>query len=93
METQYNKIKLNSIYGEILINIRKEHVDRISEKLVNLNIIPIQYIDEKIQLDNIRNKTNILINNQSRIDFIKNILNKECAKSLSKEINNLCVSL
>ena len=90
MENKYNKINKNSLKGEILIQCRESHLDLISKDFLINKIIPIEYIDKQINLDNI-NKGNIIsiINDTIRLAFIKKLLTKECIKGTSKLIMSM----
>lgn len=88
----YNKINHNSIKGLILINIRDEHIKKISLRLLELNMIPLEYIKDKIRLDNIsKNNNNTLdISNDNISEYLINILSKECIKHTAKYISDMC---
>ena len=91
METKYNKLNKNILKGEILINTRKTYIDLISKDFLINNIIPIEYIDKHINLSNF-NKciVNNIINDEQRLQFIYNLLIKECIKGTSQVISDMC---
>lgn len=91
MENTYTKINKNSLKGEIFINSRKDYIHLISKDFLENKIIPIEYIDNKIHLNNI-NKGNksIIIDDILRLKFIIELLNKECVKGTSRLISDMC---
>ena len=91
METKYNKINKKNIKGEILINTRKTYIDLISKDFLIHKIIPIEYIDKHINLSNFnKGIENSVINDIQRLQFINNLLIKECIKGTSYLISNMC---
>jgi hypothetical protein len=96
MDQKYNKINKNILKGEILIYSRKHYIELISKEFLNNNIIPTEYIDNKLKLDNInKNKNNVepqplLIDDSLRLKFIIELLSKECIKGTSQLIANMC---
>ncbi len=91
MESPYTKINKNSLKGEILINSRKEYINLISKDFLENKIIPIEYIDNKIHLNNInKGNKNIIIDDILRLKFIVDLLNKECVKGTSRLISDMC---
>ena len=95
MDTYYNKINKHSLKGELLIMIRNEYIDLISKQFLDNNIIPIEYIDNKLHLETINKKTNILIEDSIiitdtlRIEFIRKLLSKELIKGTAHVITTL----
>ena len=91
MDSTYNKTNKNILKGEILIYSRNNYIEYISNSFLIHKIIPFEYIDKHINLDNIRkgNTTNI-INDTLRLQFIIDLLKKECIKGTSKLISDLC---
>ena len=87
-----NKLNEKSLEGNILIEIRNKHVKEIVKTMMNpeYNIIPLEYIDERIRLDCIKNKTEYINDNESRLIYLTNILMKECIKGTSKIISDMC---
>ena len=93
---QYNKINKNSLKGEILIESRNTYIELLSKDFLINRIIPIEYIDNKINLNNI-NKSKIdkdyiihEINDIQRLHFIHDLLIKECIRGTSKLITTMC---
>ena len=71
--TTYNKLNEKSLKGYLLINIRDNYIKQIAKQMLDpkYNIIPLEYIDEKLRLEFI--KTNI----ESNIDnnkYHKNVI-------------------
>jgi hypothetical protein len=91
MDSIYNKTNKNILKGEIFIYSRNTYIEYISNSFLINKIIPIEYIDKQINLDYIRkgNTTNI-INDTIRLQFIIDLLKKECIKGTSKLISDLC---
>ena len=89
---QINRLNEKSLQGNILIEIRNKHVESIVKKICNpeYNIIPLEYIDEKIRLESIQKKIEYVNNTESRIKYLSNILMKECSKGTSKIISEMC---
>ena len=89
---QINRLNEKSLQGNILIEIRNKHVESIVKKIFNpeYNIIPLEYIDEKIRLESIQKQIEYINNNESRIKYLTNILMKECSKGTSKIISEMC---
>ena len=91
MENTYTKINKNSLKGEIFINSRKDYIHLISKDFLENKIIPIEYIDNKIHLNNInKGNKNIIIDDILRLKFIIELLNKECVKGTSRLISDMC---
>ena len=90
---QINRLNEKSLQGNILIEIRNKHVESIVKKIFNpeYNIIPLEYIDEKIRLESIQKQIEYVNNNESRIKYLTNILMKECSKGTSKIISEMCL--
>ena len=87
---KYTKLNANSVKGELLIHCKKKHISILATKFLNSNIIPIEYIDEKLRLEYIKNKKELIINNSIRLEYIINLLNKECSKTTAKLISDMC---
>jgi len=92
MQKQYNRLNENSLKGCLLINIREKHIKEIANKMLNLdyNIIPIEYIDDKIKIDCLKKEIEFVSNNESRLLYLTNVLMKECSKGTSKIISDMC---
>ena len=91
MDATYTKINKNSLKGEILINSRKNYINLISKDFLDNKIIPFEYIDNKIHLNNInKGIKNIIIDDILRLKFINELLNKECVKGTSRLISDMC---
>jgi hypothetical protein len=91
METKYTKINKKIIKGEILINTRKTYIDLISKDFLINKIIPIEYIDNHINLSNFnKGILNNIINDEQRLKFIYDLLIKECIKGTSHLISDMC---
>jgi len=92
LQIKYNKLNDKSLKGYLLINIREKHIKDIAKQMLNseYNIIPLEYIDDKIRLDCIQKQTICNINNESRLIYLTNILMKECVKGTSKIISEIC---
>jgi hypothetical protein len=90
---QINRLNEKSLQGNILIEIRNKHIESIVKKILNpeYNIIPLEYIDEKIRLECIKKKIEFIPNNDSRIIYLNNLLLKECSKGTSKIISEMCL--
>ena len=92
MQKQYSKLNEKSLKGYILINIREKHVKYLVKKMLDpeYNIIPLEYIDDNIRLESIQKNIECIINDESRILYLTNILLKECSKGTSKIISDMC---
>lgn len=92
MPKQYNKLDINSLKGELLINIREKYVKEISKLLLERNVIPIEYLNEQIRLNNLRHVPNPypIIDDDARMKFIINMISKACTKGTSRLITELC---
>ena len=93
IEKKYNKLNEKSLKGYILINDRDTYIKSIVKTLLkpNYNIIPLEYIDEKIRIDCIRKNIECNINYDNRLEILTNIFLKECTKETSKIISEfLC---
>jgi DNA polymerase II large subunit len=90
---QINRLNEKSLQGNILIEIRNKHVESIVNKILNpeYNIIPLEYIDEKIRLKYIKNQIEFIPNHESRITYLTDLLIKECSKGTSKLISEMCL--
>lgn len=87
---KYNKININSLKGELLINIRDIHIKSLAKELLEKQIIPIEYIDKILTLELLQKKLPIIINDENRLELINKLLNKECVKNTSRLIIDLC---
>lgn len=89
---QINRLNEKSLKGNLLIEIRNKHVETIVKTMLDpkYNIIPLEYIDEKIRLESIQKQIEYVNNNESRITYLSNILMKECSKGTSKIISEIC---
>ena len=93
---QYNKINKKTLKGNLLIETRNIYIELLSKDFLINKIIPIEYIDNKINLDNINklilDKNYIIkeINDTNRLIFINNLLSKECVKGTAKLITDMC---
>ena len=100
MEYKYSKIKKNTLKGEILITSRNTYIELIAKDFLKENIIPIEYIDKNIQLENMNknknknsdkdNTTILLIDDTLRLKFITELLSRECIKGTAHIIANMC---
>ena len=90
---QINRLNEKSLQGNILIEIRNKHVETIVNKILNpeYNIISLEYIDEKIRLEYIKNQIEYIPNHDSRIKYLTNLFMKECSKGTSKLISDMCI--
>ena len=92
---KYNKLNEKSLKGNLLILYRDNYIKTITKYMMSpeYNIVPLEYIDEKLRLDFIKNNIEYDINtnnNNKRLEFLTNILLKECSKGTSKIISDLC---
>jgi tRNA(Phe) wybutosine-synthesizing methylase Tyw3 len=83
--SKYNKITLNSLKGEILIEIRKIQTMKICIELIKKEIVPTQYIDKILLLESCS-----IITNEKRIEKLNEILQKESSKCTAKLISDIC---
>ena len=104
MNYKYNKTKVKSLKGDILITARTEYINLMSKDFLEHKIIPIDYIDKQIYLDYIKtdkktyfnDETNetkeieLIINDTMRLNFINHLLNKEIIKGTAKLITSIC---
>ena len=92
MQKQYNRLNENSLKGCLLINIREKHIKEIANKMLSLdyNIIPLEYIDDKIKIDCLKKEIEFIPNDESRLLYLTNVLMKECSKGTSKIISDMC---
>jgi hypothetical protein len=87
---KYRQINTNILEKEILIEIRKRHVNRISCELIQKNILPNNYLDNLIKLEFIKKGIpDTQINNNIRIKYLQKILQIECCKGTAKWINEI----
>jgi hypothetical protein len=89
MEYKYTKLNIKSLKGEILIASRTKYIELIAKDFLLNKIIPIEYIDKQITLENIKNNT-LIIDDELRLKFIIVLLSKECIKGTAHIIANLC---
>jgi len=86
----YNKTNKNILKGNILIYSRNTYIENISKSFLINKIIPFEYIDNQINLDNIiKGNNTTIINDTIRLQFIIDLLKKECIKGTSKMISDL----
>ena len=95
---QYNKINKKILKGELLIVSRNTYIELLSKDLLINKIIPIEYIDNNINLDNINklilDKDYIIkeINDTNRLKYITELLSKECIKGTARLISDMCAT-
>jgi len=87
----YNKKNINSIKGLILINIREQYILHLVKKIIEYNIIPLEYITEKLRLEYINKGQNFIINDDIIFKFILKLFTKEITIGTSKLISELCL--
>jgi len=89
---KYNKLNEKSLKGNLLILYRDNYIKTIAKQMMSpeYNIIPLEYIDEKLRLEFIKNNIESDIDIDKRLEFLTNILLKECSKGTSKIISDLC---
>ena len=91
MEHKYSKLNKKTLKGEILITSRNIYIELIAKDFLKDKIIPIEYIDKKIQLENMNKNTTILIDDTLRLKIITDLLTKECIKGTAQMIANMCM--
>jgi hypothetical protein len=93
MSRQINRINDKTLEQSILIILRDNYIDNFIEELLkpNCRIIPIEYINENIRLEFLKNKmdTNIIINDKIKQQFLSKMFKKECKKSTAKMISEI----
>ena len=95
MEHKYSKLKKNTLKGEILIMSRNKYIELIAKDFLKDNIIPIEFIDKQIQLENMNknndkdNTTTLLVDDTLRLKFITELLSRECIKGTAHLIANM----
>jgi hypothetical protein len=93
---QYKKINKKMLKGNLLIESRNTYLELVSKEFLINKIIPIEYIDNRINLDNINkhilDKNYIVseINDTQRLKFINELLSKECIKGTARIISDMC---
>lgn len=89
---QINRFNEKSLKGNLLINIRDNYIKTLAKTMLDqkYNIIPVEYIDEKLRLESIKHKIEPNINYSTRLEFLTNLFLKECTKGTSQIISNLC---
>ncbi len=94
----YNKINKKTLKGSLLIESRNTYIELVSKEFLIHKIIPIEYIDNKLNLDTINklilDKNYIIqdINDTHRLKFINELLSKECIKGTARIISDMCSS-
>lgn len=91
MEHKYSKLNKKTLKGEILITSRNTYIELIAKDFLKENIIPIEYIDKNIQLENMYKNPNILIDDTLRLKYITELLSKECIKGTAQIISRMCM--
>jgi hypothetical protein len=91
MEHKYSKLNKKTLKGEILITSRNTYIELIAKDFLKENIIPIEYIDKNIQLENMYKNPNILIDDTLRLKYITELLSKECIKGTAQLIATICM--
>jgi hypothetical protein len=82
--SKYNKLTSGSLKGEILIYIRKKHIEQVAKEILKNDIISIEYLDSKIKLE-----TDKTITDDIRLKYIIDNLSKICNSQTSRLINEL----
>ena len=100
IHTKYIHVNRAMLEGEMLLEIRKYHINAISQEFIKHNIAN-QYIDNLIKLDILKNNINMdpnnpnnpnnpnIYTNEKRFEILNKLLQKECAKETAKLINEL----
>jgi hypothetical protein len=88
--SKYYQLNANSLKGEILVTIRNRHIKLLATQILENEIIPIQYLDDKIKLNFTPHQDNDTITDEIRLKFIYNILSSESNKYTSVLINKMC---
>jgi hypothetical protein len=88
--SKYYQLNANSLKGEILVTIRNRHIKLLATQILENEIIPIQYLDDKIKLNFTPHQDNDTITDEIRLKFIYNILRSESNKYTSVLINKMC---
>lgn len=91
MEHKYSKLNKKTLKGEILITSRNLYIELIAKDFLKENIIPIEYIDKNIQLENMYKNPTILIDDTLRLKYITELLSKECIKGTAQIISRMCM--
>ncbi len=91
MEHKYSKLNKKTLKGEILITSRNTYIELIAKDFLKENIIPIEYIDKNIQLENMYKNPTILIDDTLRLKYITELLSKECIKGTAQLISRMCM--
>ncbi len=94
MQTTYNKTNKQSLLGEILIGSRTQYIKTLAKNILLSEklIIPLEYIDEKLRLNSIREDKPLIINYDTRLEFLIDILDTEATKGTAKLISEICSS-
>ena len=91
---QYNRLNEISLKKYILLNERNKHIKSIAKCLIMQEynyIISLEYIDEQIRLECIIKNIIPIINDQTRIKYITDLLLTECKIGTSLLISQLCI--
>jgi len=90
MDMKYKKMDKNMLEKELLIHFRKIYISLISQNLIKKNIISKEYLNNLIRLDNIKKqKPNNEITEIDRIDYLNQLLQRECKKTTAKLITSI----
>jgi hypothetical protein len=89
---KYVKLTASSIKGDILLAIRDQHVTEIARQLLTKDVIPLNYLDDKIKLDSLRLKKDPVYTYENRLKYLINILKKQCSQGTSTLIAEICTN-
>ena len=86
----YAKLNKKSLKSCFLIKIREEHIIDIMKGFLHNDIVSLEYIDNNIKLNNIKHNKKIIINDESRTQFLINLFLKESIIETAEYINEIC---
>jgi hypothetical protein len=93
MSRKITRLNDKTLEQSILIILRDNYINNFIEEILKpeCKIIPIQYINENIRLEFLKNKIekNIIIDDKMKQQFLSKIFKKECKKSTAKIISEI----
>ena len=93
MSRKITRLNDKTLEQSILIILRDNYINNFIKEILKpeCKLIPIEYINENIRLEILKNKIekNIIIDYKMKTQFLSKIFKKECKKSTAKIISEI----
>jgi hypothetical protein len=88
----YNPITPEVLKASILIEIRNNHTSKVAAELIKKCIVPREYIDKLLLIDNVNKASTIpqtVFTDMQRIAKLETLLKRHCSASTASFISNI----